>query len=334
MSDPATNSARRFVCRACSYVHAAWAPRCKSCLSLAGLEMTDGSAHVPSLQTPAPAAATPLVVDPVPVCSLEESPSEPTRPRLVVARALDPDLEDPAEELADVTSAAPIPISEVVHVAHDRDATDLAPLDAVLGGGIVPGSAIVIGGEPGCGKSSLVMQAVAGLRLRCLYATGEETIEQAAGNARRINAASSKIFIVAETDLAVVLAHARSIRAQVVVIDSIQTLVCADLGGDAGAPGQVRGCTSRLVRFAKTTDTSVILIGHVTNDGGLAGPKTLKHLVDVVLELESGAALDGNERILRCVGKNRFGPSNVVGRFAQTSMGLVPIDGDDWNEEL
>jgi DNA repair protein RadA/Sms len=320
MNDAAV--ARRFICRACAHAHAAWAPRCSrpSCLSL------DGMVAESPPSSPAARSEPPPEMEPAP---------EAARPRLVLARAADPDLENPAEELADVRGAAvPIPLSDVPETSYQRDPTELSPLDAVLGGGLVPGSVVLIGGEPGCGKSSLVMQAASGLRLRCLYATGEETIEQAAGNARRINAATSKVYIVAEIDIDTVLAHARSIRAQVVVIDSIQTLACADLGSGAGSPGQMRECAGRLVRFAKTTGTSVLLIGHVTNDGSLAGPKTLKHLVDVVLDLEAGAGCDGNERVLRCAGKNRFGPSNVVGKFELTARGLVPFDADGWDEKL
>ena len=328
MSDPA--AVLRFVCSACSQAHAKWSPFCLGCKSKKGLDpvSAEAIAKKPS--------------DPVWQTEPSESSPEPerSRPRLVIARSPspEPDLEDPAEELADVVSGTgtsmPVPISEVSQTAYNRDTTGLAPLDAVLGGGIVPGSVIVIGGEPGCGKSSLVMQAIAGIQLRCLYTTGEETAEQAAGNARRIGAASNKIYIVAENDLTVVLSHARTVRAQILVVDSIQTLVCADLSSSAGSPGQVRECAVRLVRFAKTTGTSVILVGHVTNDGSLAGPKTLKHLVDVVLELEAGSRPDGAERLLKCAGKNRFGPSNVTGRFELTAEGLTAVDGDGWNEEL
>ncbi len=206
-----------------------------------------------------------------------------------------------------------------------REKTGLAPFDDVLGGGLVLGSVVVLGAEPGIGKSSVVMQAVAGLGMRCLYSSGEESVPQAAARARRIDADSRHVYIVAETDLDTVLGHAEAIRAEVLVIDSIQTLTCSDLGGSAGSPGQVRECASRLVQFAKATDTIVILIGHVTNDGSLAGPKTLKHLVDVVLELDAGCRRLGAERILRCAGKNRFGAANVLGYLEITREGLVPL---------
>jgi predicted ATP-dependent serine protease len=324
---------RRFVCRACGYSHVAWAPRCKSCLSLAGLAMTDGSAP----------SAPPVLksVDPVSVLdeakpqAAEPEPMESARPRLVVARAPEPDLADPVEELADVASTSiPVPLTDVTEIELPRDSTGLAPLDAVLGGGLVAGAAIVMAGSAGCGKSTLTMQMLAGLNLRALLATGEETVQQAGARARRIGALSRKVFIVAETDLAIVFEHAHKMRAQVLMVDSIQTLVCGEVAGNPGSPTQVRECASRLVKFAKTTDISVIVTAHMTGDDRIAGPSTLRHLVDVVLELEAGARFEGNERILRCSGKNRFGPANVVGHFELTEKGLVAVDGDGWNEEL
>lgn len=268
----------------------------------------------------------------------EEWPSEPSRLRLVRSRAPspDPDLEDPAEELADVypaeivPSSVPVPLSDVAEDELPRDSTGLAPLDAVLGGGLVPGSVISLSGPAGCGKSTLTMQMLAGLNLRALLATGEETIAQASVRARRIGAAPKKVLIVAETDLKSVLVHARKTRAQVLMIDSIQTLVCSDVKSEAGSPAQVRTCTNRLVKFAKETETSVIITVHMTNDDRMAGPSTLKHLVDIVLELELGARFEGNERQLKCIGKNRCGPSNVVGYFELTVDGLVPVDPDGW----
>ncbi len=324
-------SVRRFVCRACGHAQSTFDARCPRCFVHEALRSESAESSV----------ARPAVAQPSSeVRSIEtKSSPEPPRPRLVMARAPDPDLEHPAEELADVTSSAaesmtPIPLSEVPETTFVRDLTDLPPLDHVLGGGLVVGSVVVLGAEPGLGKSSLVMQAVAGLRHRVLYASGEESISQCADRARRIGAAVNKVLIVAETDVDVVLKHARKCRAQTLVVDSIQTLVCNDLGGAAGSPAQVRECTNRLVRFAKDTDTTVLIIGHVTNDGALAGPKTLKHLVDVVLEMEAGGRFEGNERIVRCSVKNRFGPSNLVGCFEITSKGLIPVDADGWNEAL
>lgn len=296
----------------------------------------------------APVLAQPAALTPPPILEIASSPPaislpsseevvQPTSPpRLSIVRALppDPDLEKPAEELRDVLSSVPIPISDVPEEDLPRDLTGLAPLDAVLGGGLVVGSAVVLSSEPGAGKSTLTMQVLFGLGLRALYASGEESVPQCAARARRLGAASKKTLIVAETDVDVIIEHARRARAQIVVVDSIQTVVCAKHNGDPGSPSQVKGATSRLVQFAKSTGTTMWIIGHVTNDGALAGPKTLKHLVDVVLELEGGARFNGNERILRCGSKNRFGAANVVGHFEIGPGGLVAADGDGWDEQL
>ena len=326
MSEPAP--VRRFVCGACGHAHAAWAPRCVSCFAH-GLAL----ASVPEVPTFAQAISAAAQSAPQ---EEEEWAPEPSRLRLVRSRAPDPDLEDPAEELADVypaeivPSSVPVPLSDVAEDELPRDSTGLAPLDAVLGGGLVPGSVISLSGPAGCGKSTLTMQMLAGLNLRALLATGEETIAQASARARRIGAAPKKVLIVAETDLKSVIMHAQKTRAQVLMVDSIQTLICSDVKSAAGSPAQVRECTSRLVKFAKTTETSVIMTVHMTNDDRMAGPSTLRHLVDIVLELELGARFEGNERQLKCIGKNRCGPSNVVGYFELTVEGLVPVDSDGW----
>jgi DNA repair protein RadA/Sms len=164
-----------------------------------------------------------------------------------------------------------------------------------------------------------------GLGQRCLYVTGEETPEHVAARARRVNATSKKIYVLAERDLGKILESAQKIRAQTIAIDSIQTMICEDVGGRAGSPGQVKACTTRLVQYAKTTETALWLIGHVRANGNIAGPKMLQHDVDVVLTLEQGK-LDGNERILRCFGKNRFGPTNAKGHFKLTAKGFVAVD--------
>jgi DNA repair protein RadA/Sms len=144
------------------------------------------------------------------------------------------------------------------------------------------------------------------------------------------------LFVLCERDLARIFAHARSMRAQTIAIDSIQKMICHDVNGRAGSPGQLKECTARLVTYAKSKDhpTALWLIGHVTGDGDVAGPKTIEHDVDVVLELSQGPKLEGSERILRCPNKNRFGPTNSVGHFELTAKGFVPIDADGWNEEL
>ena len=351
--------ARRFVCRACKQVHAKWAPRCPSCLSQ-GLDLASADAEL--LAPPTSLAAQDLE-------SAQQEPPEPLRPRLMIARAPspEPELTDPGEELADLLPPeGPVPITEIAETSFIRDSTGLAPLDHVLGGGLVVASVVLLASPPGIGKSSLTLQMLVGLKHRCLYVTGEETREQIAGTARRIGALSPRLHVLAERQLSKIFAHARTMRAQTIAIDSIQKMICDDVSGRAGSPGQLKECTARLVDYAKKNDTSVWLIGHVTGDGDIAGPKTIEHDVDVVLELSPGVEADdpwsklkrlaseqpdlsiadalriaeempadagsGSERILRCPSKNRFGPTNVVGRFELTNKGFVPIDPDGWSD--
>lgn len=356
---------RRFVCRACGRSHFAWAARCSACLSLEGLVLAS--------EAPQPAS-----VAPSPIVGAE-LPSETSRPRLMIARAPSPDpsLEDPASELADVVEEEKkkeeeeelVPLSDVAETTFVRDSTGLPPLDHVLGGGLVVASVVLLASPPGIGKTSFTLQMLNGLGHACLYVTGEETKEQVAATARRIGASSPKIYPLAERSLDKIFAKARKCRAQTIAIDSIQKMLCEDVTGRAGSPGQLKECTARLVDYAKTMGTAVWIIGHVTGDGDVAGPKTLEHDVDVVLELSAGAVEGndpwaklkrlsseqpdlpiaealriaeefpagvgiGNERILRCPSKNRFGATNVVGRFELTDKGFVSVDADGWNEKL
>ena len=318
--------ARRFVCRACRQIHVAWAPRCSICLSLEGLDVSS----VPEVE-----AAI--------VAERERSqPSESQdlsiqllRPRLMIARAPEPELTDPNDELTDLDdSDDPTPVTDIVETTHQRDATGVAPLDHVLGGGLVIASVVLLASPPGCGKSSLTLQMLVGLKHRCLYVSGEETKEQIAATAYRIGAVSPQLLLLAERNLKKVFEKARKFRVNTIAIDSIQKMLCADVGGRAGSPGQVKECTDRLVAFAKLSNTTVWIIGHVTGDNNIAGPKTIEHDVDVVIELAPGPNFDGNERILRCpTNKNRFGPTNNVGRFEMTATGLVAVDADGWDEE-
>jgi predicted ATP-dependent serine protease len=183
-------------------------------------------------------------------------------------------------------------------------------------------------------NTSLTLQMMDGLQQRCLYVTGEETREQVAATARRIGAVSNRIYVVAERHLEKIFAHARTLRVQTIAVDSIQKMVCDDVNGRAGSTLQLKECTARLVQYAKTTDTALWLIGHVTSDGDIAGPKTIEHDVDVVLEMDRGPKFEGNERILNCASKNRFGPTNVMGHFELTAKGFVSVDADGWNEKL
>jgi len=215
----------------------------------------------------------------------------------------------------------------------ERVSTGLAALDHVLGGGLVTASVVLLAGPAGIGKSSLSLQMLAGLGPRCLYASGEETREYLEGMARRLGALTPRLSVHSERNLAMIFTHAREIRTQMIVVDSIQTVICEDVNARRGSPAQIKECVSRLGHYAKTNDTTIWIIGHVTNDGDIAGPKAIVHDVDAVLKLSSGAKFEGLERIL-CCRKNRFGPTSAVGYFELTAKGFVSINADGWNEEL
>ena len=219
---------------------------------------------------------------------------------------------------------SPVSITAVGEIsAKDRRATLIGELDRVLGGGLVAGSMVLLGGDPGVGKSTLLIQALAGLaRDRgVLYATGEESVAQTAMRARRVGAAAERLSLVAETDVERILAHAHASRPSILAVDSIQTVYTPMLDSIPGSLAQVRECASRLVQFAKTTGTPTIVVGHVTKDGAIAGPKTLEHLVDVVLQLEGDA---GPYRFLRAH-KNRFGSTQELGVFEMRGAGLEGV---------
>ena len=216
---------------------------------------------------------------------------------------------------------APVAITDIVEIsAADRKNSGIAELDRVLGGGLVAGSMVLLGGDPGVGKSTLLIQALAGLG-RVLYATGEESTAQTAMRARRVGAASEAIAIIAATDIEKILAHARQAAPAILAVDSIQTVYTPLLDSIPGSLAQVRECASRLMQFAKTTGTPTIVVGHVTKDGAIAGPKTLEHLVDVVLQLEGDG---GPYRILRAH-KNRFGSTQEIGVFEMRGGGMAEV---------
>ncbi len=225
--------------------------------------------------------------------------------------------------------SVPIPIAEAVGDATQPVPTGDDELDRVLGGGLVPGSVTVLGGEPGVGKSTLLLQALASIAegggeqgASCLYVTAEESARQVALRAERLGVSSPSLWLVAETSLPHIVGHIDALAPDVVVIDSIQTVHDPDLGSAPGSVGQVRGCAQRLVSEAKTRGVSVVLVGHVTKEGGLAGPRVLEHLVDTVL------AFDGERhhalRMLRAV-KHRFGSTHELGLFEMGEDGLVGV---------
>jgi len=219
---------------------------------------------------------------------------------------------------------AAIALDTVSADAEERIPTGIGELDRVLGGGIVHGSLVLLGGDPGIGKSSLLMQASASLRSRgtILYVSGEESAAQVKMRARRFGIDGAGIYLLAETDLAAVIEAIRSIRPLFVVIDSIQTMSSDAIGSAAGGVSQLRECTARLLDVAKGDDVPIFLVGHVTKEGNVAGPRVLEHIVDAVLYLEGERF--HSFRILRAT-KNRFGSTDEVGVFEMAEVGLREV---------
>lgn len=221
-------------------------------------------------------------------------------------------------------SVAPTRIGEVQSARTSRVSSGLDELDFVLGGGLVPGSMILVGGEPGIGKSTLLLQVAGALAERShevLYVSGEESALQIKLRAERLNA-GERVSLFCATELEDILATAGESAPSVVVVDSIQTVATADLEGAPGNVGQVRECAARLMRFAKSSGAAVIVVGHVTKGGGIAGPKTLEHIVDTVLYFEGEGSAD--HRVLRAT-KNRFGSVDEIGVFRMTEQGLIGV---------
>ncbi len=205
-----------------------------------------------------------------------------------------------------------------------RVSTGLDELDRVLGSGLVPGSVILLGGDPGIGKSTLLLQAAVRLStaVPVLYVTGEESLRQVGLRTRRLGLDARQVGVLAETSVERVLAEAETHKPQVVVVDSVQTMFSETMQSAPGAVAQLRETTAQLVRFAKQTGTAVFLVGHVTKEGVIAGPRVLEHMVDTVLYFESDAG--SRFRIIRAV-KNRFGAANEIGVFAMTGAGLKEV---------
>jgi DNA repair protein RadA/Sms len=215
-------------------------------------------------------------------------------------------------------------LASIADVADERSATGIGELDRVLGGGLVAGSVVLIGGDPGIGKSTLLLQMLGAIggRLRSLYVTGEESLAQVAARGRRLGINLDGLEALAETSIERILGEAATSKPEVLIIDSIQTIWTELLSAAPGSVSQVRESAARLVRHAKESGTSVFLVGHVTKEGGIAGPRVLEHMVDAVLyfEGEAGSRL----RILRAF-KNRFGAVNELGVFAMSGKGLKEV---------
>lgn len=281
----ASRARTAFVCRECGAVSSKWQGQCSACNAWNCLEES-----VVNAATPASAAATPRHV------ALNQGAPQ-------------------VQKLCDIkTRLAP------------RLATGLPEFDRALGGGLVEGGVTLIGGDPGIGKSTLLLEALAHLSAdqSVLYVSGEESGEQIALRAQRLRLeqAAMNLPLLAEINLERILAELNKSRPRVVVIDSIQTLWTDALNSAPGSVAQVRECAAQLTRFAKTCQTSVILVGHVTKEGALAGPRVLEHMVDTVLYFEGDAQL--RFRLLRAC-KNRFGAVNELGVFAMTEQGLKGV---------
>ncbi len=219
-------------------------------------------------------------------------------------------------------TSQPVSIEAIQAGARRRLVTPDEELNRVLGGGIVPGSLVLIGGQPGIGKSTLMLQVAMALPAKVLYVSGEESEEQIKMRADRIGQPAGEVLVLAEINTARILQHAQQLRPDLIVIDSIQTLSSPALDSAPGTVSQVRECAADLQRFAKQTHTPVFLIGHITKEGALAGPKLLEHLVDVVLQFE------GDQhyvyRILRTL-KNRFGSTDELGIYEMRTTGLRQV---------
>jgi DNA repair protein RadA/Sms len=220
----------------------------------------------------------------------------------------------------------PLQLSEVEIDTTERKPIPIAEFNRVLGGGIVAGSLTLISGDPGIGKSTLLLQAAASISNpdnRVVYVTGEETAHQIKLRASRLGLGGEGLYIMAETDLERVLEQSQQAAPALVVVDSIQTVYAPGMESAAGSIAQVRECTMRLMQFAKTSGVPVFISGHVTKEGAIAGPRVLEHIVDVVLYLE-GEPFSAY-RLLRCV-KNRFGSTNEVGVFEMKEQGMVEVE--------
>jgi len=223
------------------------------------------------------------------------------------------------------SNSEPTLLSQVVVSEHIRQTTGNDEFDHTLGGGLVPGSVVLIGGDPGIGKSTLLLQTMAAVSCReqALYITGEESLAQVAMRARRLHLALDQLTLLAETNVTRIIEVAQQVKPFVMVVDSIQTMFLESLTAAPGSVSQVREAAATLVQFAKQVGVAIFIVGHVTKEGAIAGPRVLEHMVDSVLYFEGQA--DNRYRVLRAV-KNRFGAVNELGVFAMTDKGLKGVN--------
>ncbi len=225
--------------------------------------------------------------------------------------------------VSSVLSSRPLKLDEITYTKGERIDTFYEEFNRVLGGGFVKGSLVLVGGEPGIGKSTLALQTALSIRnYKTLYASGEESLQQIKLRADRLELQSEDCFFMNETSLETILNECESTKPDLLIVDSIQTISSEVIEASVGSVSQVRECASALLRYAKRSQTTIVLIGHINKEGNLAGPKTLEHIVDVVLQFEG----DNNHsyRMLRSL-KNRFGSTSEIGIFEMQSTGLVQI---------
>lgn len=219
-----------------------------------------------------------------------------------------------------------VAITDIERTNYSRFLTGIPELDRVLGGGVVPGSAVLVGGDPGIGKSTLLLQMCKTLQVgdgKILYVSGEESKEQISMRAERVGVANSSLLVLSSTDLDTILSSAEEHLPRVIIVDSIQTLSSELIESVPGSVSQVKECANKLIRYAKATSTAVFIIGHVNKEGAIAGPKVLEHMVDAVLYFEGDKRL--MYRVIRTA-KNRFGPTSELGVFEMAQNGLVGVD--------
>ena len=219
-------------------------------------------------------------------------------------------------------TSTPIKVNEILTTADSRMDTRDSELNRVLGGGIVPGALMLLGGEPGIGKSTLLLQIAMLVNCKVLYVSGEESQKQIKLRADRMNSASEECFVLSETRTQNIFAQIEKLAPELIIIDSVQTLHTDYIDSSPGSVSQIKECTAEFIRFAKETHVPIFLVGHITKDGQIAGPKILEHMVDVVLQFEG----DRNHmyRILRTQ-KNRFGATSEIGIYEMQSKGLRPV---------